>query len=303
MNIALITITRNDDCRFREWVNHYKEYKDELYLHLIVDNDSTPEYQDLLRKTFPDSIIIELGYNGGCTSAYNAGIKYALSNKKVDAISLLGNDIRMPKGEITKLYDFLFSNDNYGMVFPIVLRPIIGNDRVNSFGNAIDRKTMRMIDQNHKMLISSLPDMLICETGPGGCNMSKPFFYEKVGLQDEKMFMYSDEVEMGIRAKKVGVTMAITKNAVAWHMHINQKGKTNRSTFTPFLIARNKIYVAKKHFGRKEIFTTLCFWSKIAVIGMVSSIIHSKGIDSIIYSFNYLKGLWAGITNNMKNNF
>jgi GT2 family glycosyltransferase len=209
----------------------------------------------------------------------------------------------MPKGEITKLYRFLFSNENYGMVFPIVLRPTIGNERVNNFGNAIDKKTMRMIDQNHNMLISSLPDMLICDTGPGGCNISKLFFYNKVGLQDEKMFMYSDEVEMGIRAKKVGVTMAVTKNAVAWHMHINQKGKTTRSTFVPFLIARNKIYVAKKHFGRKELLTTYCHWLKVAVIGIFSSIIHRKGIDSIIYYYSYLKGLWAGITNNMKNNF
>ena len=43
MNVAAITITYNDDYKFTEWLGHYQEYKDELYLHIVVDNHSCEE--------------------------------------------------------------------------------------------------------------------------------------------------------------------------------------------------------------------------------------------------------------------
>ena len=95
MNIAAITITYNDGYKFKEWVEHYQEYKSELYLHIIVDNGSEDEYMAQLKSTFTDSIIIERGKNGGCTHAYNDGIRYALNDKHVDAIMLIGNDIKL----------------------------------------------------------------------------------------------------------------------------------------------------------------------------------------------------------------
>lgn len=61
MNIAAITITYNDGYKFKEWVEHYQEYKSELYLHIIVDNGSEDEYMAQLKSTFTDSIIIERG--------------------------------------------------------------------------------------------------------------------------------------------------------------------------------------------------------------------------------------------------
>ena len=45
----------------------------------------------------------------------------------------------------------------------------------------------------------------------GGMNLGKREFYEKVGLQDEKLFMYSDEVDIGTRAKKLGFKMMIPR--------------------------------------------------------------------------------------------
>ena len=44
MRVAAITITLNDDYKFEEWCKYYEEYKDEIYLHIIVDNGSKPTY-------------------------------------------------------------------------------------------------------------------------------------------------------------------------------------------------------------------------------------------------------------------
>lgn len=113
MKIAAITLTRNDDFRLVPWKMYFQDYKDELYEHIVVDNGSTPEYQRKLREAFPDSTHIELGYNGGCTGAYNAGIRHALQDSEIDAIMLIGNDVKIERGGLTKLFVFLYSNNNY----------------------------------------------------------------------------------------------------------------------------------------------------------------------------------------------
>lgn len=302
MNIAMITMTRNDDCRFREWKEHYEEYKGDLYLHIIVDNGSTEEYQALLKENFPDSKIIELGYNGGCTAAYNAGIKYALEQPEIDAISLLANDVKMLPGTLQTLYEVLYSENGYGMVSPVSVR--VGNDNLAAaYGEIIDRKTMNLIVQNKGVSVDSLPEILLSETLPGGNNLAKREFYEKVGLQDEKFFMYADEVDMGIRGERAGFKFVTTTKARTWHMHINPPGQVTRNPMAAYLMGRNHIYLARKLFGRKEVFHTVMHRLKAAAIFYLSCFKHRKNKEEWRYANAFTKGVIAGIKGDMTNNF
>ena len=92
-------------------------YRSHFVLPIICE-----EYASKLRTFFPCSKIIRRSSNGGCTYAYNDGIKVALADKNVDAILLIGNDIRLPAGELTKLYHFLYRDEGLGMVAPVVLK-------------------------------------------------------------------------------------------------------------------------------------------------------------------------------------
>lgn len=302
MNIAMITMTRNDDCRFREWKEHYEEYKGDLFLHIIVDNGSTEEYQKKLQETFSESTIIELGYNGGCTAAYNAGIKYALEKPEVDAISLLANDVRMLPGTLKTMYDILFSKAEYGMISPVSVK-LNDSNLAAAFGEKINRKTMDLIVLNKGASVDTLPEIILSETLPGGNNLAKRYFYEKVGLQDEKFFMYADEVDMGIRGERAGFKFVATTKARTWHMHINEPGKVNRNPMAAYLMGRNHIYLARKLFGRKEVFYTVFDRLKAASILFLSAIKHRKVKEEFNYAWAFTKGVFAGIRGDMKNNF
>lgn len=302
MNIAMITMTRNDDCRFREWKEHYEEYKNDLFLHIIVDNGSTEEYRIRLKDSFPDSRIIELGYNGGCTAAYNAGIKYALEQPEVDAISLLANDVRMLPGTLPTLCEVLYSENDYGMASPVSVRLNDENIAV-AFGETINRKNMDLVAMNKGAAIDTLPEILISETLPGGNNLAKREFYEKVGLQDEKFFMYADEVDMGIRGERAGFKFVTTTKAKTWHMHINPPGQVNRNPMAAYLMGRNHIYLARKLFGRKEVFHTIMHRLKIAAVFFLSCLKHHKNKEEYRYAWAFIKGVFAGIRGDMRNNF
>jgi hypothetical protein len=52
MKIAAITITYNDGFKIHEWRQHYNEYKDDVYLHIIVDNNSEKSYLEEVKHYF-----------------------------------------------------------------------------------------------------------------------------------------------------------------------------------------------------------------------------------------------------------
>jgi GT2 family glycosyltransferase len=297
MKVAAITITYNDGYKFDEWYHHYLEYKDDLYMHIIVDNGSEKEYLETVYKYFTDSVIIVRETNGGCTGAYNDGIRHALNDPGVDAIMLIGNDIRLAKRCIPVLYSFLYSDKDYGMVSPVLLKK--NSDTViDCYGSRIS-STLTMKDYNKGDNVSDLKPFLVVDTVMGGINLAKRIFYEKVGLQDENLFMYSDEVDMGIRAKKAGLKMAAVKTAVAWHAHINPSSNKTRNPYVNYLTGRNKIYLAGKHFGRLRklllFFYYLCHF-------LLLNLKYISKLDEVDFNFLFLKGLYKGLIGDMSLN-
>ena len=252
MNVAAITITYNDDYKFTEWLGHYQEYKDELYLHIVVDNHSCEEYASKLRTFFPCSKIIRRSSNGGCTYAYNDGIKVALADKNVDAILLIGNDIRLPAGELTKLYHFLYRDEGLGMVAPVVLKK--DSEVIESVGCFISRYLFLK-----EPYVGSVCDALgfnsfVCETVAGGMNLARREFYEQVGLQDNLFY-------------------------------------------TSYLMGRNKVYLAKKHFGFWRSAEQLAFRSFLFFKGVVGNVFHK---EKLMHQLYFIRGSWNGFTGDME---
>lgn len=300
MKIAAVVITYNDGYKLKEWVEHYQEYKDEIYMHIIVDNYSEPEYLKKVEEVFTDSIIIKRMSNGGCTAAYNDGIKYALNCSEVDAIMLIGNDIRLEQGGTTILYNFLMKNKQYGMVSPVLLEK--DSNIISDFGCKISK----LLSMEPFNVGEDIDDVDIksreVEALTGGMNLSKRELYEIVGIQDENLFMYSDEVDMGIRAQKNNFKMAVILDARAWHQHINFNVESNaRHPFSSYLIGRNKVYLAKKHLSFSRTIYVFSCYSIRALRGIIASIVKCNK-----YTFQsnlwLIYGLINGLFGNMKQN-
>ncbi|RGU35692.1 glycosyltransferase family 2 protein [Alistipes indistinctus] len=298
MNIAAITITYNDDFKLDQWSVFYKEYKKELHTHIIVDNGSDQSYVNRVKSQFKDSVILQRETNGGLTVAYNQGIRYALAIPTIDAIMLIGNDIRLPSGELTKLYDSLFTNSELGMIAPAIIRK--DSSDIESVGCFIDRK-MYLKEYHVGQNINDMDNRIFyCTTVAGGMNLSTRQFYEQVGLQDETLFMYSDEVDMGLRAQRHGYKIAVSTACRAWHQHINPSNKTIRKPYTAFLISRNKVYLARKHFGFSRSLYVFVYQSFKATKDFASSIKNKSMFSYALYfAYGNLCGL-LGIKKNFK---
>lgn len=297
MKIAGVTMTMNDGFKFKEWCQWYEEYKDELYIHIVVDNASEPSYLQQVKDYFKDSIIIERSYNGGCTAAYNDGIKKALEYKEVDAIALCGNDCRFERGALSEMYRFLFSKAEYGMVGGVVFRK--DSDIVEDFGDIVNFIGIPKINYRNASY-SELPESLEVSFVPGGINMSKREFYETVGLQDENLFMYNDEIDMFYRARKVGYIEAVTKNAKTWHQHISNPVVPDMRAKMSFINGRNRVYIIKKHhLGFKGLMYFL-YTFMMETIVLIRDI---RDKESRACYISKIKGFRAGFKCNMDNSF
>lgn len=297
MKIAGITMTMNDGFKFKEWCRWYEEYKDELYIHIVVDNASDPSYLKQVKDYFKNSIIIERTTNGGCTAAYNDGIKKALEFNEVDAITLCGNDCRFERGALTEMYQFLFSKKEYGMVGGVVFRK--DSDIVEDFGDNVNIMGMPNINYRNAKY-EQLPESLEVSFVPGGINMSKREFYETVGLQDENLFMYNDEIDMYYRAKEAGYIEAVTKRAKTWHQHVPNPVVPGMREKMSYLNGRNRVYIIKKHnLGIKGIFYFF-FTFMLETIFTIRDIRDKESRDC--YK-SKIKGFLAGLKMNMDNGF
>jgi len=295
MKIAAITVTYNDDYKIKPWAEYFNEYKDEIYLNIIVDNGSRSEYIQTVERLFPESIIIKRTSNDGTTAAYNDGIRHALENSEIDSIMLIGNDIRFPSGNLSILHEILFSKEVYGIITPILLKK--DSDIIDDYGSKITKMLYMEPEHTGETLNDSLPITKEVQSVTGGMNLAKREYYEVVGLQDEQLFMYSDEVDMGLRMAQTKFKAVITRKAIAWHQHISPNNSKSRQGYAEFFMRRNKIYLAYKHFGFQRAFY-IFFVQMVRAPWMTLSFIKRKVCKNIIY---YLLGCICGILRIEKN--
>jgi hypothetical protein len=300
MRVAVITMTMNDDERLEQWVDFYRCYGKCVSLHIIVDNASSSQFRKSLINNFPDSHIIFRDTNGGCTSAYNDGIKYALARNDIDFIMLLANDILVGEDGIRNMVRTLEEKQEISAVCPVLINNDTG--KVEDFGCGISY-ALRMIPKSVGLDYKDVKGKVqLCDAITGGANLARREFYQKVGLQDELLFMYSDEVDMGIRASRRGLRLASVGDAIAHHRHIFKNKKSNRrDPQTKYLMGRNKVYLAIKHYGLVRGVQTWFYYVIGSFCRIILNIISCKNPRLRDYSWVVI-GSCMGLVGNMKNN-
>lgn len=258
MGLAVITIFCNESFRIPKWQEYYSEYKSEVRRHIIVDNNSTDEETEKVRVAFPEARHIKLDKNGGVTAAYNAGVREALSEPAVNAVMLVCNDIKISAESVRAMRSALDAEKQIGMATPVLLKK---DSEIIEDGGCTISFCLFMKPQHVGETLEDLEKKnIIVKSVTGGVNLASREFYELVGEQDEQLFMYSDEIDVGIKAEKAGFKMVMVRNAKAWHQHENPPGKKRRSTVSDYLMARNKVYLAKKYYGSVRMLLVFLFF-------------------------------------------
>lgn len=237
-----------------------REIRSNLDIHIvIVDNNSDDSYLRSLRPLDPSTSgksdfpslgmtvrMIKnkknLGFAGGC----NVGIKYALENN-ADSVLLLNQDTVIES-------DFLLPliNNSAHLIAPVI-KFKRGNNWIYDLGGIVNWWIGRA---RHLEIVERPPlaEMqgvaLKIDYISGCCILVKREVFEKIGLLDERFFLYFEDVDFCLRAKRAGFKIAVESKSIIIHELIEGKQK---SIFHKWHLLESNFLFINKYLGRKRI--------------------------------------------------
>lgn len=214
---------------------------------VLVDNNSSDGSVSAIKKhSFPfDFHIIANKKNVGWAGANNIGIKYALK-KRAGAVFLLNNDAIVTPKAIGELINTLFSNKAIGIVSPKIYHYDFSQKKIFNAGNMLNKLTYTGKELgNGEIDKGQFDNVLETDYVSGTALVAKREVFKKIGFFDEKTFLYYEDVDFCLRARKAGFKCCFSQNSIIYHIG----SATNRvgSPLHTYYNSRNRLYFLKKN--------------------------------------------------------
>lgn len=188
---------------------------------VLVDNNSRDGSFEDARRIFPKIVCIKNSENLGFSAGNNIGIEYALE-RGADYILLLNYDTQVKKDFLTPLVDMLEKDKKIGIASPIILESETPN--VWFSGGKIDWLKMKT-----EHLKNNLKENYFHSDYITGCAMIiRKEVFKEIGLLDEDYFLYWEDADFSVRAKKAGYTLAVCAGSQIRHFEKSQEKKANK---------------------------------------------------------------------------
>jgi GT2 family glycosyltransferase len=214
------------------------------YEVIVVDNVSTDGTRDMLKKKYPQVVTILNSENVGFGRANNQGIRRA----KGTYVLLLNSDTVIPKGQIYKLYEFATAHPK-SFIGPKLLN--MDKSPQTSCGPFFSLPVVfaaLFLRGDVVGLTRWSPDVTSrVDWVSGACIIAKRQVFLDDLLFDEKIFMYMEEVDLFMRAKKKGYQVVFYPESRI--IHLGSGSSTNKKTGPVLNIYKGLMYIYRKHYS------------------------------------------------------
>ena len=250
---------------------------DASYDVIVVDNASTDGSADLVRKKFPQVHVVCNRENVGYGRANNQAINIA----KGKYILLLNSDIVVQNDAIEALYRFIKDKK----------KVFAGGKLFNVDGSAQPSCGPFFTIPFVALMLFAKGDLWGATRGSpntaklvdwvsGACLMGEKRAFEDVGLFDEGIFMYMEDIDFLYRARKKGYGVLFCSDARFTHAGAGSSGQRR----TPVVnIYRGLMYFYRKHHGPASCATIRFMLIAKALAAIIVGRIMNKRDLSLIY--------------------
>ncbi|MCR4903608.1 MAG: glycosyltransferase family 2 protein [Butyrivibrio sp.] len=207
---------------------------------IIVDNGSSDDSIDIIKKKFPWVELVELGINTGFAHGVNVGIRQA----QTEYIFLLNNDTILQNNTTSQL---LKAIKHYKDAFSISSKMIAlkGEHLIDDTGDyycALGWAFTQGKDQPNNTFNKRKKVTSAC----AGAAIYKKSLLEKVGMFDDAHFCYLEDVDLGLRARIYGYNNYYEPGAVVYHVGSATSG-SRHNAFKVRLTSANNLYMIYKN--------------------------------------------------------
>ncbi|MFA5136546.1 MAG: glycosyltransferase family 2 protein [Patescibacteria group bacterium] len=222
-------------------------YPREKYEIIVVDNASTDQSRSIIDQLATDNLpagrqghqltTIYLSKNLGFSAGNNVGVR----RSKGEYVILLNNDCTVDKNWLKELVTVTEKDKNIFAVNPKVYlhkTRKIQNAGIRIFSNgyaqdrgAVPRNNIQEYEEDKGQYDKEEEIDAACAVA----TLYRKAILEKIGLFDERFFLYYEDVEISERAKKYGYKIMYSPKAIAYHKHASSSGQ-----WSPFFIYQSE---------------------------------------------------------------
>lgn len=229
---------------------------------IVVDNASTDDSPQMVRKEFPEAILICNEKNLGFAAGNNVGITKA----KGKYLLFLNSDTKVLPGAFKKTVEFMGKNPKIGAFSPKVLLASGGIDPDchrgfptpwASITYFLGLETLfhksKIFGQYHKFYLGLDKDHEI-DAGVGAYMVVRREVIAKVGVWDENYFFYGEDLDFFYRIKQAGFKVMYLAEPLVVHYKGASSGLRRESKDFAKNSKENRLRVARASVKAMEIF-------------------------------------------------
>ncbi|HUC90006.1 MAG TPA: glycosyltransferase family 2 protein [Patescibacteria group bacterium] len=211
---------------------------------LAIDNDSTDNTRQLIRKNYPDVEMHNTQTNLGYAGGNNYGIRLALKNRP-DYIFILNPDAEVSKSCVEKLVDRLEAEPRLAAASPMIYYH--NSSKIWFAGSWIKWRTGETLQCGQNTLDDGRYNTQRYTERLNGCAMLiRSTTIARVGLMDERYFLYYEESDWSMRFASHGLGNGFQPDAKVWHKVSSSTGGFHGSIYQ-YYMTRNRLLFVRKH--------------------------------------------------------
>jgi GT2 family glycosyltransferase len=209
---------------------------------VVVDNASTDGGPDAVAAEFPEVTLIRLDENRGFAGGVNAGVTAALA-AEADHVLLLNNDATVDAGFVEPLVDAL--EPGVGAA----CSQILDADGATIWYAGADYDARRGHQGRHTGYggppIPAGVHPYDTDRACGGAMLVPRAALDDVGLLDEALFAYAEDVDWSVRARRAGLRLVVVPASIVRHRVSSSTGGAS-SPDSLYYALRNGLAVAER---------------------------------------------------------
>jgi GT2 family glycosyltransferase len=213
---------------------------------VVVDNGSDQDPTEPIKSRFSHVEVMRLTKNIGYAAGCNFGATRAIA-RGADFILFLNNDTVITPSLLGELLACFSRNADVGIASPVIYE-MFDPSRIDFAGAHINFALGRF---SHFQKAPTVTTPFETDYVSGCSMMISRAAIERIGSFDEKLFAYFEDVDLCLRARRVGLKLMCVATATVRH-----KGSTStrrsltEGTISPlkhYLIARNRIAIINRY--------------------------------------------------------
>lgn len=210
---------------------------------LVVDNDSHDDTAAIITKKFPDIPQLNTGDNYGYAGGNNRGIKQVLKDKP-DYIFIMNPDAYVDEDCLKMLVERMEQEPELALVSPKIYHD--GSNDIWFGGGSKIVWRSGVTPQPGGKDVGQFDHEHYADWANGCAMLVRVSAIEKVGLMDERFFLYYEEVDWSVSFSEAGYKIGFQPDAKAWHKISSSTGGFISPLYQYYMTRNKLLFAARK---------------------------------------------------------